>query len=397
MNRIVTAEREQKSVLKRHKVAVIITPGSFIIPSDKSSSVERVIEKVIPLASDQLNIRILGLSDRQLPSIGTVGHIPCYRLPGGQRYLQSILQHLRKWHPDTIDVHNRPRLAYQIKSKLPFTRVLLTLHSIAFIRTNCSLLSETFRWLNEVDGIVVNSEYLRSELLLLFPGLNVSILVNSLGVSLEDFTPRWTPLGESLRQARLADFGWENRKVVLYVGRLLPAKGVHHILNAWPAIQERVPDAMLVIVGSAFYGAQRETAYVRKLKKMAEPYGDHVVFLPYTEYPGVADRYNLADVVVVPAGEEGAFGQVNVEAMAAAIPVVATNNGGIPEIVADGQSGFLLPPGSLRHSLAEHVTYLLRNDEVRRAMGYAGRELARSRFGWNHTAERWRDLMKGIE
>jgi len=396
MNSIVMTERGSKSVLERHKVAVI-TPGSFIIPSGRSSSVERVIEKVVPLASDQLNIRIFGLSDRQLPNFGMVGHVPCFRLPGGHRYLQSILQHLRKWHPDTIDVHNRPRLAFQIKSKLPFTRVLLTLHSTTFISTTYSSLSETSRWLNQVDGIVVNSEYLRSELLLRFPGLQVPILVNPLGVSLEDFTPRWTPLGESLRQARLADFGWENRKVVLYVGRLLPAKGVHHILSAWPTIQKRVPDAMLVIVGSAFYGAERETAYVRKLKKLAEPYQDHIVFLPYIEYPRVADCYNLADVVVVPSGEEEAFGLVNVEAMAAAIPVVATNTGGIPEIVADGQSGFLLPPGSLQQGLAEYVSYLLNHEEVRRVMGCAGRELARSRFRWKQTAERWGQLMRGIE
>ncbi|WMT40206.1 glycosyltransferase family 4 protein [Paenibacillus sp. D2_2] len=356
-----------------------------------------MIEKVVPLASDQLKIRIFGLSDSKLPNIGMVGHIPCYRMPGGRRYLQSILQHLRKWRPDTVDVHNRPRLAYQIKSKLPFTRVLLTLHSTTFISTTYSPLAETSRWMNEVDGIVVNSKYLRSELLFRFPDLQVPILVNPLGVSLEDFIPRWTPLGESLRLARLADFGWENRKVVLYVGRLLPAKGVHHILNAWPAIQKRVPDAMLVIVGSAFYGIQRETAYVRELKKLAEPYRDHIAFLPYVEYPRVADYYNLADVVVVPSGEEEAFGLVNVEAMAAAIPVVATNTGGIPEVVSDGQSGLLLPPGSLQHSIVEYVSYLLSNEEVCREMGCTGRELARSRFRWKHTAERWGDLMKGIE
>lgn len=396
MNSSVMTERGSKSVLERHKVAVI-TPGSFIIPSGRSSSVERVIEKVVPLASDQLNIRIFGLSDRQLPNFGMVGHVPCFRLPGGHRYLKSILQHLRKWHPDTIDVHNRPRLAFQIKRKLPFTRVLLTLHSTTFISTAYSPLFETSHWLNRVDGIVVNSEYLRSELLLRFPGLQVPILVNPLGVSLEDFIPRWTPLGESLRQARLADFGWENRKVVLYVGRLQPAKEVHHILSAWPTIQKRVPDAMLVIVGSAFYGTDRETAYVRKLKKLAEPYQDHVVFLPYIKYPRVADCYNLADVVIVPSGEEEAFGLVNVEAMAAAIPVFATNTVGIPEIVADGESGLLLPPGSLQQGLAEYISYLLNHEEVRRVIGCTGRELARSRFRWKHTAERWGQLMRGIE
>lgn len=88
---------------------------------------------------------------------------------------------------------------------------------------------------------------------------------------------------------------------------------------------------------------------------------------------------------------------MNVEAMAAAIPVIATNTGGIPEIVADGESGLLLPPGSLQQGLAEYVSYLLNHEEVRRVMGCAGRELARSRFRWKQTAERWGQLMRGIE
>ncbi|GGF89924.1 glycosyltransferase family 4 protein [Paenibacillus aceti] len=396
MNSVVMVDQERKSMTGRKKVAVI-TPGSFVIPSGRSSSVERVIEKVAPLAADELNIRIFGVADRQLPNIGMVGSVPCYRLPGGRRYLQSVLQHLRKWHPDTVDVHNRPRLASQIKGKLPFTRVLLTLHSTTFISATYRPSSETFHWLNSVDGIIVNSQYLSTELRLRFPQLQVPIQVNPLGVSLEDFLPRWTPLGESLRQARLADFGWENRKVVLYVGRLLPTKGVHHILNAWPAIQEQVPDAMLIVVGSAFYSAQRETGYVRKLKKLAEPYQDRIVFLPYIEYPKVADWYNLADVVVVPSGEEEAFGLVNVEAMAAAIPVVAANTGGIPEIIDDGRSGFLLPSEGLSYRLAERVTYLLGDEDLRRRMGCAGRELARIRFRWQHTAKRWGDLIRGTD
>jgi spore coat protein SA len=243
----------------------------------------------------------------------------------------------------------------------------------------------------------VNSEYLSSELQFRFPELKTPIWVNPLGVCLEDFIPRWTPLGESLRQARLADFGWENRKVVLFVGRLLPVKGIHHILTAWSAIQKQEPKAMLIIVGSPFYSVQGETEYVKKLKKLAEPHKDHIVFLPYIEYPKIADWYNLADVVVVPSGEGEAFGLVNVEAMAAAIPVVAASSGGIPEIVVDGYSGFLLPPKSLQHSLEERVSYLLKNEDQRRTMGWAGRELARSRFRWQITAERWENIMRDLK
>ena len=378
---------------KGQKVAVI-SPGSFVIPSGRSSSVERVIEKVVPLAAGQLQIRIFGLADGQLPAQGSLGNVPCYRLPGGRRYVDSILQHLRKWLPDTVDVHNRPQLAYQLKVRLPITRVFLTLHSTTFISPSYHPEIRTLRMLESVDGLIVNSQYLKEEIMRRFPSLSTAISVNPLGVSLEDFVPRWTPSGELLREARLADFGWDNRKVILFIGRLLPSKGVHHLLEAFPAILEKEKDAMLVIVGSVFYGVDRETEYVRRLKVLAEPYKDRVIFLPYAPYPRVADWYNLADIVAVPSGDEEAFGLVNVEAMASAVPVVATEVGGIPEIVKDGVTGLLVTPGELDHSLAESILRLLESEEERRNMGRAGRELARSRFRWQHTAERWISLMR---
>ncbi|MNJ43346.1 Spore coat protein SA [compost metagenome] len=380
--------------MSRQKVAVI-TPGSFVIPSGHSSSVERVIEKVAPLAANELDIRIFGLTDGQIPKLGQLGEIPCFRMPGGRQYLSSLLRHLRKWHPDIVDVHNRPLLAYQLKNKLPMASVFLTLHSTTFFATSSQSVGKMSFILDGVDTIIVNSEYLKRKLQQRFPAMKTPISVNHLGVSLEDFTPRWTSPGEYLRQARLADLGWSRRKIIMFIGRLLPSKGVHHLLNALPEILRQEKDAMLVIVGSAYYGVNRESQYVRRLKKMAEPYKDRVAFLPYSPYPSVADWYNLADLVVVPSGEDEAFGLVNVEAMASAVPVVASRAGGIPEVVIDGESGLLLPPSLLPKSLALGITALLGSEERCIRMGRAGRELARRKFRWQHTAARWVHLMKG--
>ncbi|RCX19761.1 spore coat protein SA [Fontibacillus phaseoli] len=374
------------------KVAVV-TPGSFVIPSGRSSSVERVVEKVCPLAAKTLDIRIYGVADGRLPVKGMVSGIPCYRLPGGRRYFQYIVRHLRLWRPDTIEVHNRPLLAYQIKSRLPKTRVYLSLHSTTFLVSRISP-NKMFRMLESPDGLIVNSVYLKEEIRRRFPFLKTGIEVNPLGVSLDDFNPRWTPAGESLRLARLADLGWSGRKIVLFVGRLLPSKGVHHLLNVWGEVLSREPEAMLLIVGSAFYGSDRDTRYSQTLKKRAESFGDRIVFLPFVPYPKVANWYNLADVAVVPSAEGEAFGLVNVEAMASAVPVIATAAGGIPEIVADGRTGFLLPAGDPEQQLTIRLLYLLQHEEVRRKMGQNGRQLASSDFRWEHTAERWAMLMK---
>ncbi|MMZ62143.1 Spore coat protein SA [compost metagenome] len=150
---------------------------------------------------------------------------------------------------------------------------------------------------------------------------------------------------------------------------------------------------MLLIVGSAFYSGDRETRYVRKLKAMAERVNGRVVFLPFVPYPQIAVWYNLADVVAVPSNGEEAFGLVNVEAMASAVPIVATDNGGIPEIVQHGVSGYLIPTSAIGKGFTSSILHLLDNEGERRRMGRAGREHARSSFRWQHTASRWRELM----
>ncbi|GAA0133317.1 hypothetical protein YSY43_01570 [Paenibacillus sp. YSY-4.3] len=382
--------------MSRLKVAVI-TPGTFVIPSGHSSSVERVIEKVAPLAADELDIRIFGLSDGQIQSPGSLESVPCFRMPGGRLYLTSLLRHLKRWHPDRVDVHNRPLLAYQLKSRLPMAKVFLTFHSTTFFDASYQSAARMRCLLEKVDRIIVNSQYLQKELQRRFPSLQTPISVNLLGVSLEDFAPRWTSPGEYLRQARLTDLGWSRRKIIMFIGRLLPSKGVHHLLKAFPAIIQQEKEAMLVVVGGAYYGINRESQYVRRLKKMAEPFGDRVVFLPYAPYPSVADWYNLADLIVVPSEEDEAFGLVNVEAMASAVPIVASRAGGIPEVVIDGESGLLLPPASMPNDLVEGIVALLGSEPLRKKMGQAGRELARRRFRWQHTSARWVRLMKGQE
>ncbi|AZK48369.1 glycosyltransferase family 4 protein [Paenibacillus lentus] len=327
--------------------------------------------------------------------MGQFEQIPCFRMPGGRQYLSSLLRHFKKWHPDIVDVHNRPLLAYQLKNRLPMARVFLTFHSTLFFSASYQPEMRMRYILDSVDMIIVNNEYLKKQLQQRFPSIQALISVNPFGASLEDFTPRWTSPGEYLRQVRLADLGWSRRKIIMYIGRLLPSKGVHHLLNAFPSILSQEKDAMLVIVGSAYYGINRESRYVRRLKKMAEPFKDRVLFFPYSLYPSIVNWYKLADLVVVPSEEDEAIGLVNDEAMTSAVPVMASRVGRIPEVVIDGESGLLLPPASLTKNLAQGITGLLSSEEQSKKLGLAGRELALRRFRWQYTAARWVHLMKG--
>jgi glycosyltransferase involved in cell wall biosynthesis len=104
--------------------------------------------------------------------------------------------------------------------------------------------------------------------------------------------------------------------------------------------------------------------------------------------------YAVADVFVHGTRFEGSS-LVTLEAMAHALPVVATRAGGIPDKVVDGETGRLVEPGDVL-ALAEGLRDVLRDPGRRRALGRAGEERARRRFGWEPIAARARDLYQEL-
>ncbi|WP_375524355.1 glycosyltransferase family 4 protein [Paenibacillus terreus] len=374
----------------------VVTPGSFVIPSSRSSSVERVIEHTIPPVADPQRTRIYGIRGEGLPARGRLNRIPCIRFPRGKRYIPSVIKALKRWPAQLADVHNRPFAAYRIKKACPRIPVILTLHSTTFMRPPYMIPGKESMLLAPLDRIVVNSEYVKQAIISRVPQAAEKITINYPGVRIDHFRQRWTAEGEAARTAGLNKAGWHNRRILLYVGRLVPGKGVHRLLEALPRIIASCPDVLLLVVGSAFYGSRRSTAYTRKLRAQAVNVKDHVRFIPYTPHEELAGLYQLADIVVVPSLRDEAFGLVNLEAMAAAVPVVAARTGGIPEVVKDGITGLLISPERIEQELAEAVIRLLQEPMTRRRMGLAGLREANSRFLWEHSSRRWAEIIEQV-
>jgi glycosyltransferase involved in cell wall biosynthesis len=148
---------------------------------------------------------------------------------------------------------------------------------------------------------------------------------------------------------------------VLYVGRLAAEKGIEELAAASAGLN-------LVVVGDG---------PLRSLLPGA------LGFLPKEE---VGAYYGRAAVVVCPSRREG-FGLVCAEAMAHGRPVVATAVGGLAELVVDGETGILVPPGD-SGALRAAVHRLLADQELRRKLGEAGRERIRDLCGWDNVVER---------
>ncbi|GIW20581.1 MAG: hypothetical protein KatS3mg065_0877 [Chloroflexota bacterium] len=159
-------------------------------------------------------------------------------------------------------------------------------------------------------------------------------------------------------------------QLVGVVARLEPEKGHPTLLAAWPEVVRRCPQAYLLVVGE---GSQRDA-----LEALAAELGiaDHVVFTGRRDdVPAVTAAL---DVAVLPSYRE-AQGLVILEAMALGRPVVASNVGGIPEVIDDGVSGLLVPPGD-PVALAGAIVRLLTDHPYADLLARRGHDLVHERF-----------------
>jgi glycosyltransferase involved in cell wall biosynthesis len=166
-----------------------------------------------------------------------------------------------------------------------------------------------------------------------------------------------------------------HRNVVLYLGRIEPAKGIPELLRAFAGLRAEAPDARLVCAGAGdIEGAWRQAQRVGL---------DDAVRFP--GWIGPAEKrawLARAAVLVLPSHAEG-LPMSLLEAMAAGLPVVASAVGGIPDVVHEGVNGYLVAPGdpvALQRALAR----LLRDPALGAALGAAGREAVRARYAPEH-------------
>ncbi|MBN1885812.1 MAG: glycosyltransferase family 4 protein [Candidatus Krumholzibacteriota bacterium] len=174
---------------------------------------------------------------------------------------------------------------------------------------------------------------------------------------------------------------------IVYAGRLAPSKGVDVLVRAIPDVVAAHPETTFEIAGD---GPERAA-----LERLADSLGvpGACRFHGAVSIDRVYELMAAAAVQVSPSIHE-AFGLVNLEAHAVGTPVVASDTGGIPAVVADGETGLLVPPGDPA-ALAAAVNRLLGDDALREQMGRAARRRYEERFGPDRIG-RHADLFEGF-
>ncbi|MCI0410863.1 MAG: glycosyltransferase family 4 protein, partial [Acidobacteria bacterium] len=169
----------------------------------------------------------------------------------------------------------------------------------------------------------------------------------------------------------------EGQKTVVFVGALSPVKGIGCLLDAFSEVHIYAPEARLEIVGE---GPLRRAIQARRDRTLPLQRIELLGQLSQMEVKASLDR---AAVLVLPSLSEG-LGRVLIEAMARGLPVVASRTGGIPELVEDGKTGFLVEPGDGK-GLAERILWLFEHQEEARAIGLRGREFVEKSFSsWRY-------------
>ncbi|HEX6237237.1 MAG TPA: glycosyltransferase family 4 protein [Acidimicrobiales bacterium] len=182
----------------------------------------------------------------------------------------------------------------------------------------------------------------------------------------------------------------EQRAGVLFVGRVTPHKGVDRLLRALPR------DAELTIAGTAGHDRRRpERDYPRHLRRLAA--GRCVRFLGPVVEEELPALHRTAAVFVLPSVDRTCYGRpVGIsellglsvlEAMASATPVVASRVGGVPEVVDDGETGFLVEPGDV-DALHDRIATVLADRGLARRLGDNARSAVTARFTWQACARR---------
>jgi spore coat protein SA len=187
-------------------------------------------------------------------------------------------------------------------------------------------------------------------------------------------------------------------KTIFFVGCFIPAKGPLHLVQAFARVLDDHPDAKLIVGGSSSFGTHEVTAYVKQVIEVAESIrrdrGVEIKFPGYIHHDrDLPSFFQKATLFTSPSIFQEPFGLVNIEAMACATPVVGSNRGGIPEVIAD--TGRLVDPENISQYAAT-LSALLSDRDERTRLSRSAYERSRKMFDWQIIANTWAQFLEDL-
>jgi glycosyltransferase involved in cell wall biosynthesis len=258
--------------------------------------------------------------------------------------------------------------------------VLTTAHGADVYALQWPGLSAIKSWvLRRSTAVAAVSKAMQRDLGDLLSPTSIDIPVLPMGVDLQH---NFTPTGEQQR----------NPDQILFVGRLVPKKGVHHLIAALGMINKKFSKARLIVVGS---GPEEG-----RLRQLAASYGmgDQVCFHGAGSRDQVVKQMRASGIVVVPSitaadGDREGLGLVTIEAMGCGCAVIAHDFAAVHDVIEDGKNGLLVPQAD-ETALSEALAKLLNDPKRQQELGLEGRRSVLESFDWLLAANRYSDLLE---
>lgn len=256
-------------------------------------------------------------------------------------------------------------------------------------------------------AIVAVSNGMREDILRCYPAVDpdrVKVIHNGIDLA------KWRcPEGDAERERQtrvLADHGIDpDKRTVVFVGRITRQKGLPHFLRA----ARLLPDDVQIVLCAGAPDTPQIAAEVDSLVADLKATREGVVLITeMLPQPEVAAILDAADVFITPSVYEP-LGIVNLEAMALGLPVVGTATGGIPDVIVDGETGYLIPieqkqdgtgtpldPTAFQEAMADRLIRVLDDPDKAKEMGRAGLARARDHFSWDAIGEKTAQLYRTL-
>jgi N-acetyl-alpha-D-glucosaminyl L-malate synthase BshA len=287
-------------------------------------------------------------------------------------YEKLDILHVHYAIPHAISAH----LAKQIlQSNL---KVITTLHGtdITLVGRDESYLPITKFGIEVSDGVTAVSQWLKEETARNFDTKKeIDVIPNFVDPS------RFRRASSSYCNM----FGGKGEKLVCHVSNFRPVKRIMDVVETFERIAAKVPSRLLMVGDGP--DRSRAEAYAR-----AHHLRDRVFFLG--NVPNLEEILGSCDLFLLPSESES-FGMAALEAMASEVPVIATATGGLPEVVIEGETGYLLPIGDVE-GMATRGIEILGNDELRVTMGRRGRQAAIDLFDEDKIVPRYREMYERV-
>lgn len=261
-------------------------------------------------------------------------------------------------------------------------KIVISVHGSDILGLKGKLMTSVKRFvLRHADYVVANSPATLKACQDVCPTVKAEVI--PMGIDLDYFKPGKKP-ADLVKKYQLKD-----TFTILFLGRLTTVKGVSYLLEAAQKLARDGAKFKLLVAGD---GPEKESlqAYAKECDLE-----ENVEFIGWIDSSEVVNYYHLADVFAGPSLHE-ALGLVFVEAQASGVPVVASNVDGIPGIVADGETGFLVDTKS-GDQLYDKLKTLYKNPKLRQSMAEKAPKQIADQYSWENVARRYAEVFSRLE